>query len=108
MSGCRSCTDCSSDRNYQPVKNVEKLEKSDRSCNPRYPHVFVGKQAIYSDENCQVIVTVLTDACDEAQDRFILRPQRILKDLSDHYTTEQTFQVSQPAGEHHWKLQALI
>jgi len=108
MSGCRSCTDCSSDRNYRQVKNVEKLEKSDRSCNPRYPHVCVGKQAIYSDENSQIIVTVLSDTCDEDQDRFTLKSQRILKDRHDHHTTEQTFQVSQPAGAHLWKLQALI
>jgi len=90
------------------VKNVEKLEKSDRSCNPRYPHVCEGKQAIYSDENSQIIVTVLSDTCDEDQDRFTLKPQRILKDPLDHHTTEQTFQVSQPAGADLWKLQALI
>lgn len=108
MSGCRSCTGCSSDKNYQPVKNVEKLEKSDLSCNPRYPHICVGKQAIYSDENSQIIVTVLTDACDESQDRFTLKPQRILKDPLDHHMTQQTFQVSQPAGAQCWKLQALI
>jgi hypothetical protein len=108
MAGCRSCSSCSSEKNYSPVNKAEKLEKMSWSRNPRYPLVFVGKQAIYSDENAQVIVTVLNDCCDETRDCFTLKPQRILKDSLEKHSVETAFEVTQPAGEHAWRLQALI
>ena len=58
MAGCRSCSGCSPEPSSQITRKAEKLEKGERSENPRYPHVFVGKQAIYSDETAQIIVTV--------------------------------------------------
>lgn len=108
MSGCRSCSGCSSDPSPNPINKVEKLEKGERSGNPRYPHVFVGKQAIYSDENSQMIVTVLTDGCDENCDRFTLRPRTIITDKLSRHSTAESFEVIQSADEGCWKLQALI
>ena len=108
MSGCRSCSGCAPSTNYSPTRQAEKLEKRQLSGNPRYPHVFVGKQAIYSDENAQVIVTVVEDDCDEEQDVFKLTPQRILKDKLSKFSSQGTFRVTQPAGEKEWKLHALI
>jgi hypothetical protein len=87
---------------------VEKLEKGERSDNPRYPHVFEGRQAIYTDDNAQMIVTVLEDRCDEECDSFTLKPQKILKDEHNRHSIEESFEVSQPADEHCWKLHALI
>jgi len=84
------------------------LEKVRRSDNPRYPHVFVGKQAIYTDQDAQVIVTVVSDDCDDQCDCFTLNPQQILKDRQKHHSLDNAFEVSQPAGETCWKLQALI
>lgn len=108
MAGCRSCSSCSSEKDYSPLNKAEKLEKINLSRNPRYPLVFVGKQAIYSDENTQVIVTVLNDCCDETRDCFTLKPQRILKDSLEQYSIETAFEVTQAAGEQTWRLQALI
>ena len=108
MSGCRSCTSCSSEPNYRSIKQAEKLEKVERSGNPRYPHVFVGKQAIYTDENAELIVTVLEDTCDDSCDCFALKPQRILKDHLGEHAKEEAFNVAQPAGDVCWKLRALI
>jgi hypothetical protein len=108
MSGCRSCSGCSTDVSYAPAKTPEKLEKGERSGNPRYPHVFVGKQAIYSDGQSSMIVTVLEDKCDDECDCFTLKPQRILQDKLKQHSIEKAFDVSQPAGDICWKLHALI
>ena len=72
---------------------AEKLEKLERSGNPRYPNIFVGEQAMYSDKNAQVIVTVLKDGCDPKCDSFRLKPLRILKDKLDKYSAEEPFDV---------------
>jgi len=108
MGGCRSCSGCSTEPNFSAPKKAEKLEKGRRSGNPRYPHIFVGKQAIYSDPDAQMIVTVLTDDCDDKCDCFTLNPLRILKDLHKKHSLGNAFDVSQPVGETCWKLQALI
>jgi hypothetical protein len=108
MSGCSSCSSCSPNTSPQPTKKAEKLEKGERSDNPRYPHVFVGKQAIYSDDRVQIIVTVMEDQCDDNCDCFTLAPQRILRDGSKEYAVGQNFNVNKQAGENSWKLSALI
>jgi hypothetical protein len=108
MSGCKSCSSCSHEREIRPPKKAEKLQKGERSDNPRYPHIFVGKQAIFSDKNVQMIVTVILDECDEKSDRFTLKLQRILKNNGKSEVENGTFQVSQPAGDVRWKLHALI
>jgi hypothetical protein len=87
---------------------AEKLDALERSGNPRYPHVFVGKQAIYSDDQIQMIVVVVSDDCDENCDNFTLSPQLVLKDSSNGSAVREAFTVSQPAGREHWKLCALI
>ncbi len=108
MSGCRSCSGQTTDVSYKPVRQVEKLEKGERSNNPRYPHVFEGRQAIYSDDSTQLIVTVVKDECDDGCDRFRLEPQRVLKDEENKFLNKEPFEVSQPAGDVCWKLLALI
>lgn len=108
MSGCRSCSSCSSEREIKPPKKAEKLEKGERSDNPRYPHIFVGKQAIFSDKTVQMIVTVISDNCDEKCDCFTLKLQRVLKNVEKSDVANGTFEVSQPAGDLCWKLHALI
>lgn len=108
MAGCKSCSECSPEPSSQPTKKAEKLEKRELSGNPRYPHIFVGKQAIYSDDGAQIIVTVLMDNSDDACDCFSLKPQRILRDAREEHKTGEPFEVSQPAGETCWKLRALI
>jgi hypothetical protein len=108
MSGCRSCSGRSERISCSPNMKVEKLEKGERSDNPRYPHVFEGRQAIYTDDNAQMIVTVLEDRCDEECDSFTLKPQKILKDKLSEHSIEESFEVSQAADECCWKLHALI
>jgi len=108
MTGCRSCSGCLPETNAGPNKVAEKLEKGERSGNLRYPYVFVGKQAIYSENGIQMIVTVLTDDCDDKCDYFTLKPNRILKDSGNEHSAGQSFNVSQTAGQNCWKLQALI
>jgi hypothetical protein len=108
MAGCRSCTGQSADRCHNATRKAEKLEKGKRSDNPRYPHIFVGNQAIYTDDSSQMIVTVLNDECDEARDCFTLKPNRILKDTDRSHAPDEPFDVSQPAEEKQWKLAALI
>ena len=108
MSGCKSCSSCSPEAIPQPARKAEKLDKAERSDNPRYPHVFEGKQAIYSDERVQMIVTVVEDQCDDQCDCFTLTPQHVLKAPHDEHKVGKTFNVSQPAGERCWKLSALI
>jgi hypothetical protein len=108
MSGCRSCSSCSPAPSISPTKKAEKLQKGERSDNPRYPHVFVGKQAIFSAKDVQVIVTVVADDCDEQCDNFTLQSQRILKDTGKQRSVGDSFEVSQPAGQSLWKLRALI
>jgi len=108
MAGCRSCSGHSHKIESKCVKPAEKLGNCELSSNPRYPRVFVGKQAIYSDENVQMIVTVVSDSSDDARDCFTLKPLKILKDLLAKHSSGDAFDVSQAAGEHSWKLHALI
>ena len=108
MAGCRSCSDCSSRTAYTHIGKAEKLEKVETSGNPRYPHIFVGKQAIYSEEGVQMIVLVLEDCCDENCDGFTLKPQRILKNEHAQFMSSEPFDVSQPVGDERWTLRALI
>ncbi len=108
MSGCRSCSSCSPNPSPQPTRKAEKLEKGERSDNPRYPHVFVGKQAIFVNESVQMIVTVVEDQCDDACDCFTLDPQRILKDPRKEHSVGKSFNVSKQPGDNCWKLSALM
>ncbi len=108
MGGCSSCSGCSTEPNFSSTKKAEKLEKVRRSDNARYPLVFVGKQAIYTDQDVQMIVTVVSDDCDDRCDCFTLNPQQILKDLQKKHSPGNHFDVSQPVGQTCWKLQALI
>jgi hypothetical protein len=55
-----------------------------------------------------MIVTVLSDNCDEECDCFTLKLQRILKGNGKAEQPGDTFEVSQPAGDLCWKLHALI
>jgi hypothetical protein len=68
----------------------------------------VGKQAIYSDNQIQMIVIVMSDDCDENCDSFTLKPQHVLKDSSNGSSVQEAFTVSQPVGRESWKLCALI
>lgn len=108
MTGCRSCSSRLPEMSPAPSKKAEKLEKGERSGNPRYPHVFVGKPAIYSENGVQMIVTVLTDDSDDDCDSFTLKPSRILKDPDNRHIVGQSFHVKQTTGENSWKLQALL
>jgi hypothetical protein len=108
MSQSRSCSGCHAEPAVKQAGKIEKLEKGERSGNPRYPHVFVGKQAIYSDTDAQIIVTVEADDCDANCDVFTLKPARILKDQNNEHSDEQPFHVSKNAGDNCWKLHALI
>jgi len=108
MSGCKTCSECSPQSGTKPMGKAEKLDTLELSGNPRYPHIFVGKQAIYSDDQIQMIVTVVSDDCDEKCDNFTLKPLRILKDSSNGFSIDKAFQVSQPVGTESWKIRALI
>ncbi|MBI4965703.1 MAG: hypothetical protein HY913_20670 [Desulfomonile tiedjei] len=108
MAGCKSCSGCSPEPSPQVTKKAEKLEKGERSGNPRYPLIFVGKQAIYTDDSAQMIVTVVSDNSDDACDCFSLKPQRILKDARERHKLDEPFEATQPASENCWKLRALI
>jgi hypothetical protein len=108
MSGCRSCSGRAPEPCSKQLSKAEKLEKRETSGNPRYPHVLVGKQAIYTDEHLQMIVIVLADESDDACDSFVLSPQRVLKDSREDHSVSEQFQVSQAAGETCWKLHALL
>jgi hypothetical protein len=108
MSGCKSCSSCSPQPGIRSPKKAEKLEKGERSDNPRYPHIFVGNQAMFSDKDTRMIVTVVSDNCDEKCDCFTLKLQRILKGNGKAEQPGDTFEVSQPAGDLCWKLHALI
>jgi len=108
MSGCHSCSGCAPNATGPQLRPAEKLEKVECSDNPRYPHVIVGQQAIYSDDDSQLIVTVLEDNCDDACDCFTLEPQQIIQDKQQRHKSKETFDVSQAAEEPCWKLQALI
>ncbi len=107
MSGCKSCSGCRPEPNFKPVDKLEKLSKENRSCNPRYPHIVPGCQAILTDETKQIIVEVLSDECDETTDRFTLKIQRVLRN-SEENEPSPTISVDQTAGKSSWKLQALI
>jgi hypothetical protein len=107
MAGCKSCSNCSPNHQPASTKKAEKLTAWERSANPRYPHVLVGKQAMYSDCDVQIIVTVVADECDEECDSFTLKAQTILKDSRSEHAVGESFDVSQPAGERCWKLHAL-
>jgi hypothetical protein len=108
MSGCKSCSGHAPEPVSRTLGKAEKLEKSERSGNPRYPHVLVGQQAIYSDGEVQMIVKVVADESDESCDSFTLKPQRVLKNSKEELSMPETFQVSQPAGESCWRLHALL
>ncbi len=108
MSGCRSCSGCAPEPRYTPNKKPEKLSPMETSGNPRYPRVFVGSQAIYSDANVQMIVEVLADECDESTDKFLVEPRTILKGSSEASSYEKGMLILQPVGECCWKLQALL
>ncbi len=108
MSGCRSCSQSCSDTNHQPTTKAEKLEKLEQSGNPRYPRIFEGEQAIFSDGKTQVIVTVVEDKCDEEKDLFTLETREVVSGKRQKSAKEGTFTVCQDAGQNCWKLQALI
>ncbi len=108
MSGCKTCSECSPQSGTRPMGKAEKLDALELSGNPRYPHIFVGKQAIYSDDQIQMIVTVISDDCDENCDSFTLKPLHILKDSSNGFSIDKAFKVSQPVGRESWKIRALI
>jgi hypothetical protein len=108
MAGCKSCSSCSPEQNAKSLKKAQKLEKCELSGNARYPHLFVGSQAIFSDNKIQMIVTVVSDDCDDASDCFTLKPQRVLKNPGNGNAPQDVFEVSQPVGQLHWKLRALL
>jgi hypothetical protein len=108
MSRSRSCSRCVPEPGPMKQEKVEKLGIGETSGNPRYPHLFVGRQAIYSDGKVQIIVTVEADSCDETCDNFTLRPFRILKDETGTHEVDKTFNASQSAGDRCWKLHALL
>ncbi len=108
MSRSRSCSRCVDEPGPKKPDRVEKLGIGLNSGNPRYPHLFVGNQAIYFDGEVQMIVAVESDTCDEICDKFTLRPLRILNDGSSNHEVDKPFQVSQPAGDRCWKLHALL
>lgn len=108
MAGCTSCSGCNPYSAVTRTPQLEKLEGGGRSPNPRYPLVFVGRQAIYIQNGSQVIVTVMEDMCDDRCDCFTLKPVRILRDPKEEYEVGKTFEVSQAVGTCIWKLQALI
>lgn len=108
MSGCKSCSGHSREPSSKALGKAEKLQKGERSDNPRYPHLFVGSQAVFTEGSVQMIVTVVSDDCDEACDSFTLQPQQILKGSRDGCSAGGSFEVSQEAGSNCWKLRALI
>lgn len=108
MSGCRSCSGHSREPGLKVPNKAEKLEKGERSDNPRYPHLFVGSQAVFTDGCVQMIVTVVSDDCNETCDCFTLKPQQILKGSRDGCSPGESFEVSQEVGSNCWKLRALI
>lgn len=108
MSGCKSCTSCRTEPSFKPIDKLEKLQKDSLSGNPRYPHVCIGGEAIFTDETKQIIVEVLSDDCDENNDRFTLRIERIIRNSNGNDALTSTIDVDQVAGDTSWKLQALI
>jgi hypothetical protein len=108
MSGCKSCSSCKTESTPSPAKRIEKLQKGERSGNPRYPLVFVGQSAMFTDPEVQMIVTVVADQCDADRDCFTLQSQRILKESGTQCRVGESFDVTQEAGQGCWKLQALI
>jgi len=108
MAGCTSCSGCNPYSAAASNPELEKLEKGERSPNLRYPLVFVGRQAIYSENGIQMIVTVMEDQCSDECDCFVLKPVRILRDPSEGYAVGKSFEVTQAAGASLWKLQGLI
>jgi hypothetical protein len=106
MAGCKSCG--KPKPSIQPIKQAQKLESSQRGWNTRYPHILVGKQALYSDTDVQMIVTVVADHSDTDTDMFVIKPQRILKSAEGRTTGDEEFEITQPAGGATWKLKALI
>lgn len=108
MAGCTSCSGCNPYSATTKNPELEKLEKGVRSPNPRYPLVFVGKQAIYSENGIQMIVTVMDDQCSDECDSFVLKPVHILQDPKGEYAIGEPFEVTQTVGASLWKLQGLI
>lgn len=108
MSGCRSCSGCAPEPRFTPNKKPEKLSPIQTSGNPRYPRVFVGAQAIYSDADLQMIVEVVSDECDDSMDKFQVEPKTILKGASEMDVHPKPMLIHQQAGAGNWKLQALL
>ncbi len=108
MSRSRSCSRCVPEPGPRKPDKVEKLGAGQTSGNPRYPHLFVGRQAIFADEEVQLIVSVESDNCDETCDNFGLRPIKVLKDETGGHKVGKTFHVSKSVGERCWKLHALL
>ncbi len=108
MSGCKSCTGCRIEPSFKSLNKLEKLGKSSRSGNPRYPLILPGCQAILTDNAKQVIVEVVSDNCDESTDRFTLRIERVIRDSNKDSIVNSTIEVDQQAGDSCWSLQALI
>ena len=108
MSGCRSCSGCAPEPRFTPSKRPEKLSPVETSGNPRYPRVFVGSQAIYSDSDVQMIVQVISDECDDSTDKFQVEPKTILKCGPEGGPETKCLLITQQVGESCWKLQALL
>lgn len=108
MSGCRSCSGCAPEPRFTPNKKPEKLSPVETSGNPRYPRLFVGSQAIYSDSDVQMIVEVVSDECDDSTDKFQVEPKTILKGGLDKCLYTKCMLIRQAVGESSWKLQALL
>jgi hypothetical protein len=108
MAGCKSCSGCSDKPYSQPINKAEKLEKAEKSGNPRYPHIFEGNQAIYVNSGLQMIVTVVHDLCDDQCDCFEILPQRVLRRPEKTEVSVEAFTISKRVSENTWKLQALL
>ena len=108
MSGCRSCSGCAPEPRFTPNKKPEKLSPVETSGNPRYPRLFVGSQAIYSDSDVQMIVQVISDECDDSTDKFQVEPKTILRGGSESCLETKCMLIHQAVGDTCWKLQALL
>lgn len=108
MSGCRSCSGCSPEPKFRMARKAEKLGKAERSNNPRYPHVLVGKPAIFSENDAQLIVKIVSDNSNDNLDSFTLELIRVIKNLTQKYVVGMVFDVSKNVGDNSWKLHALL
>ncbi len=108
MSGCKNCSSCSPEPGIRQPRPAEKLEMEERSDNPRYPHLFEGKQAIYTDESVQAIVTVVADRCDDTCDCFTIKPERVIRDVDGSIKLQEEMEISKPVADICWRLHALL